>query len=268
MIIYKKTHILNNTFGEEFMLIIFVLIIGLLVGSFLNVCIYRIPRNKSIVFPPSHCTNCSTRIKPYDLIPVISYIFLKGKCRTCGEKISIKYPIVELITGILFVLTFLKFGLSIDLIKFIILISILIIVSFIDFEYGIIPGKIMIISASFGVILNIISFGLSLSLLTYLYGLLIGGGVIFLIVVFTGGMGGGDIQLMAVIGLFLGFAQTILTLLLSFIIGAAVGIILILLKKKSRKDSIPFGPWISLAAILSIFLGETLIGWYLALFIS
>jgi Type II secretory pathway, prepilin signal peptidase PulO and related peptidases len=246
-------------------MIIFVTLLGLLIGSFLNVCIYRIPRNESIAFPPSHCTSCNHKIKAYDLIPVVSWIILRGKCRSCGERISIKYPLIEALTCIVFALCYIKFGLSFEFFKYIILLAVLIAVTFIDFEHSIIPGSIMIFTLSAGIILNIVGYKFNIGLLNYLYGLLAGGGVILLIVVLTGGMGGGDIQLMAVIGLFLGFKLTILTLLLSFIIGGVVGVLLILLKIKSRKDYIPFGPWISLAAFVSIFLGNSILNWYMSL---
>lgn len=247
------------------MMVSVILILGLLIGSFLNVCIYRIPRNKSIIFPPSHCTNCGDKIKPYDLVPLLSYIFLKGKCRSCGEKISIQYPFVELITGLLFVSAFVIFSLNLDFVKYIILISILITVSIIDLEHKIIPGKIMIFGAISGLVLDIVITGFNTTLLTYLYGMLTGGGIILLIVLLTKGMGGGDIQLMAVVGLFVGFKGAVLTLLLSFLLGASAGVILILFKKKSRKDYIPFGPWISIAALITVFFGNYIINWYFSL---
>lgn len=244
---------------------VIIFIVGLLIGSFLNVCIYRIPKNKSVCFPPSHCPDCSKRIKYYDLIPVISYIILKGRCRFCRENISPRYPLIELFTGLIFTAAFLRWGITIEFIKIVILISVLIIVTFIDFEYCIIPGKLMIFTLISGIILNIIGNKSNANLLCYLYGFLAGGGVLLLIVLLTGGMGGGDVQLMAVIGLFLGLRLIILNLLLSFIIGAAAGITLILLKKKKRRDYIPFGPWISAGTLISVFWGDWIINWYISL---
>lgn len=246
-----------------FLLIIF--IFGIFIGSFLNVCIYRIPKGESIAYPPSHCPACSYGIKFYDLIPIFSYLFLRGKCRSCGEKISIRYPLIETLTGIIYVLCYLKFGIGIELLKSVLLSSILIITAFIDLEYNIIPLKLMIFGAISGIILNIIGYEFNGYLLDYLYGFLLGGGVIAAIVILTKGMGGGDIQLMALIGMYLGFRYTVLTLILSFIIGACAGIILIVLKKKSRRDYIPFGPWISTAALLSLLWGEYIIRWYISL---
>ena len=243
-----------------------IFILGLLIGSFLNVCIYRLPKGQSIAFPPSHCTGCSNRIKPYDLIPVISYIILKGKCRHCNTSISIKYPLVEILTGVLFLFSFLKFGYSIEFIKSIVLLSVLVAVTFIDFEYSIIQVEFMIFASLTGIVLNIIGYEFNIHLLNYLYGFLVGGGVILAIVLLTNGMGGGDIQLMTVIGLFLGFKLTLLTLMLSFVIGAFAGVTLIVLKKKSRKDFIPFGPWISIAAFVSLFFGDSILRWYFSLF--
>jgi len=244
---------------------IIIFLIGLLIGSFLNVCIYRIPRGESIIFPPSHCTNCKSRIKSYDLIPVLSFLLIKGRCRACGQKISIKYPIVEILTGLLYIIGFMKFGMTVEFLRNSILISILIAVAFIDLEHSIIPGRLMIFAAVAGIILHIIGYKSNSYLLSCLYGFLTGGGTIFLIVLLTGGMGGGDIQLMAVIGLFLGFKNILLTLMLSFIIGALAGITLVLLKKKSRRDYIPFGPFIACAALITIFYGDAILAWYISL---
>lgn len=244
---------------------VFIFLFGLLIGSFLNVCIYRIPRGESIAFPPSHCTSCDHKLSPFDLVPVFSYIFLKGKCRYCGQKISARYPVVELLNAAAYLLCFLKFGLSVDFVKFALFLSVLIVVSNIDFDHSIIPLNVIIFASIAGIILNIIGYKFNAGLLDFLYGVLIGGGVILLIVVITGGMGGGDIQLMAVAGLFLGFKSTIITLLLSFIIGGAAGALLILLKKKTRKDYIPFGPWISAAAAIAVFLGNSIVNWYISL---
>lgn len=244
---------------------IFIFLLGLLIGSFLNVCIYRIPRGESIVFPPSHCTSCDHKLGPLDLVPVFSYIFLKGRCRYCHEKISLRYPVIEMLNAVMYLLCFLKFGLTFEFVKFAVLLSVLIVISLIDFDHSIIPGYIIIFAASAGIILNIIGYKFNAGLLNYLYGALTGGGVILLIVLLTGGMGGGDIQLMAVVGLFLGFKSTVLTLLLSFIIGGIAGVTLILLKKKSRKDYIPFGPWIAAAAFIAVFLGDRIISWYISM---
>lgn len=242
---------------------IFIFILGLLIGSFLNVCIYRIPRDESISYPPSHCTNCTNRIKAYDLIPVVSYIFLKGKCRYCGEKIGIKYPMIELFTGLLFIGLYYKYGMSIDLTKYLILAAYLIVIGLIDFNTTDVYFK----TTFSGFLIGVLFLGLNLfigeSITTYIIGALIGGGFIAIIILLTGGMGWGDAEICALCGIYLGIKLTILTLLLSVIIGGATGVLLILTKKKTRKDYIPFGPYIVIAALISLFWGENIVNWYL-----
>lgn len=245
---------------------IFFIILGLLIGSFLNVCIYRIPRDESISFPPSHCTSCQNRLKPYDLIPVLSYIFLRGKCRYCGEKIAIKYPIIELFTGILFASLYYKYGFSMDLIKYLLLASFLIVIGLIDLNTTDVYFK----TTFSGFLTGAAFLGLKLykgeAIGTYIIGALIGFGFIALIILLTGGMGWGDAEICAVCGIFLGAKLMGLTLLLSVVLGGVIGIILILAKKKSRKDYIPFGPYIVIAALISLFWGEKIINWYLSVF--
>lgn len=242
---------------------IIIFIYGLLIGSFLNVCIYRIPRRESISYPPSHCTNCSNKIKPYDLIPVISYIFLRGKCRYCKEKISIIYPIIELTNAVLYLALYYKYGISAEFIKFAILISLMIVIGMIDLKttdvYFSVTVTGIIIAASF----MAYYFFNDVNILTYIYGALLGGGVISFIILIAGGMGWGDAEICLVCGLFLGFKLTLLTLMLSFLIGSIVGIVLILTKKKSRKDYIAFGPYIALASIISVLYGSGIINWYM-----
>lgn len=242
------------------LLIIFIL--GLIIGSFLNVCIYRIPRGESISYPPSHCTNCKKRIKPYDLIPLISYIFLKGKCRYCGAKIAIRYLLTELFTGIIFVCVYLKYGLAIEFIKFVLLSSVLIVIGFIDYDTTDIYDSTIISGLVFGVIFLGVNLYLGLTIKTYLLGALIGGGFISIIILLVGGMGWGDAELSALCGLFVGAKLMILILFLSILIGGVTGGCLILLKKKSRKDYMPFGPSIVIATMLSALLGEEMLAWY------
>ncbi len=244
---------------------ILIFIIGLLIGSFLNVCIYRIPRDESISYPPSHCTNCSKRIKWYDLIPVISYALLGGKCRNCKEKISIKYPIVELVTGLVFIGLYLKYGQTIEFLKFVVFISFLIVIGVIDFETTDVYLKTTLPGIIVGIVFAVISGFMGKEFMEYVYGGLLGGGLISLIILITHGMGWGDAEICLMCGIFLGLRLTIVMLFLAFIIGGAVGIMLILLKKKSQKDYIPFGPFISLAAVITVFFGENIMAWYLSL---
>lgn len=237
-----------------------IFIFGAIIGSFLNVCIYRIPREESIAYPPSHCTNCNNVIKWYDLIPLLSYMFLRGKCRYCGKKVSMRYPVIEFITGILFLITFEKYGISLNFVKYILLINILIVIGMIDLD----TTDVYFSTALTGIISSIIFIGIyfymGIPVRSYIYGGILGGGFLSIIILITkGGMGWGDAEICLLCGLFLGLKLTILMLFLSFIIGSTVGLILILSGKKSRKDYIPFGPSIVIATILTIFMGERIV---------
>lgn len=246
---------------------IFILLLGLVIGSFLNVCIFRIPREESISFPPSHCTNCDNKIKAYDLVPVISFLLLRGKCRHCGERISMKYPLIELITSVLFLALYIKFGLSFDLLKFIILICFIIIIGIIDFETTDVYLKTTLPGIIIGILFIAIGYFNGQEVWTYIFGGLLGGGVITAIVLLTNGMGWGDVEICLLAGVFLGFNLTIVMLFLSFVTGGILGILLIITKKRSRKDYIPFGPFISVGVIITVFLGQQLINLYMAQFI-
>jgi len=243
--------------------------LGAIVGSFLNVCVYRIPRSLSIVFPGSQCPNCKTHIAFYDNIPILSYLILKGKCRHCHAHISIKYPLVEAMNAVLYLGIFLKFGLSFTTLVYFIFVSILIVVSFIDFGFRIIPDGL-----SFsGIVLGFLSslFILQITWLQSLLGILIGGGLLLAValtyekITHKEGMGGGDVKLLAMIGAFTGWQGIPFVILVSSFVGAIVGIIFIILTKKDTKFAIPFGPFLSFAAILYIFLGPKLIRWYLSI---
>ena len=245
--------------------IIFVL--GLIIGSFNNVCIYRIPKNESIIFPASHCTKCHSTIKAVDNIPVLSYFLLRGKCRKCGEKISIRYPIVELITGLIYVSLFFIYGRSTLALIYAILSSALIIISFIDLDEQIIPDEISLPGIAIGFI---ISFFVSyISYIDSLLGILVGGGIILLIalagmaVFKKEAMGGGDVKLAAMIGAFIGWRYIALSLFIGFFIGAIVGIVLIVLKVKNKDDLVPFGPFIVLGSFITILWGKNILTWYL-----
>lgn len=249
------------------MIILFgiIFIVGAIIGSFLNVCIYRIPREESIVYPPSNCTTCKNVIKGYDLVPIISYLFLKGKCRYCGEKVSIRYPIIEFTTGILFVITFIKFGISLDFAKYIVLISVLLVVGMIDLDTTDVYFSTTLTGIISSVIFLGIYFYIGMPISSYIYGGAIGGGLLSLIILITkGGMGWGDAEICLMCGLFLGLKLTIVMLFLSFVIGSVIGLLLILSGKKSKRDYIPFGPFIAMAAIVTIFVGERIIKLYMS----
>ena len=245
-------------------------ILGAIVGSFLNVCIYRIPRSLSIVFPGSQCPNCKSHIAFYDNIPVLSYLILRGKCRHCQAPISIKYPIVEAMNAIFYLLIYLKFGLSIATLVYFVFVSILIVVSFIDLDFRIIPDGL-----SFsGIIIGFLSSLFFIPQVTWfqsLLGILIGGGLLLFIAIayekitHKEGMGGGDVKLLAMIGAFTGWQGIPFVILVSSLVGAIVGIVFIILTKKDTKFAIPFGPFLSMGAILYIFVGPQLIRWYLSI---
>jgi len=243
-------------------IVVFVLLLGLLIGSFLNVCIYRIPEEISVAKGFSYCPNCKNRIQPYDLIPVISYIFLKGSCRYCKKHISVQYPLVELLTSLLFVLVFYQFGLTPLAGLVAILVSVLIAITFIDLKHQIIPDELVIIIFVCGIISIFLSgrspwehiigfFAVSLFLLL----------VAFLS---KGGMGGGDIKLMAVAGLFLGWKLILLSLMIASVVGSVVSIGLLILKKVDRKSMVPFGPFLSIGIVISVLYGDYIIWWYLS----
>lgn len=248
-------------------------IMGIIFGSFFNVCIYRIPEKLSVANPPSHCYNCNTRLKPLDLVPILSWTFLKGKCRYCGQKISPRYALVEFLTGILFVTIYISFGYNIETIYYMFLISLLIVITFIDLDHFIIPNELIIIGSIFAVVFNL--FIKIVTIKDMLLGAIIcGGGMLLLIylielIVKKEVMGGGDIKLFAMLGLFLGLKGGLLTILLSVYVGAIYGIITIVhskIKKQEYNSMIPYGPFISIAALVYVLYGTQIINWYLSLF--
>ena len=247
--------------------IVLIFILGLIVGSFSNVCIYRIPRNESIIYPASHCPKCRSKIKPVDNIPLLSFILLKGRCRNCKSKISIQYPIVELLTGLIYLIIYLTYGLSVQALIYIILSSALIIIAFIDLNEQIVPDVISLPGIVIGFILSF--FVHYISFINSALGVLVGGGIILIIglggsVIFKKeAMGGGDVKLAAMIGAFLGWRYIIISLFLGFFLGALAGIFLIISKIKSREDVVPFGPFIVLGSFITLLWGEKIISWYI-----
>ncbi|MDI2588247.1 prepilin peptidase [Psychrobacillus sp. NEAU-3TGS] len=240
-------------------------IYGIIFGSFFNVVGLRVPKGESIVKPPSHCTVCDRNLTAVDLVPVFSYLFLRGKCRGCGTKIHWIYPVMELVTGLLFAFAYSQLGFSIELIVAILFISMLVIITVSDLAYMLIPDKILLFFLIPLIIARIFS------PLTPWWGSLLGAvagfGVLLLIAVLSkGGMGGGDIKLFFVIGMVLGLVPTLLTLFLASLIGTFFGVIALKKAKKGRKTPIPFGPSIAIAAIISYFYGESIVDWYVNLF--
>ena len=247
--------------------VVLIFILGLIVGSFSNVCIYRIPRNESIIYPASHCPKCRSNISPKDNIPLLSFILLKGRCRNCKSKISIQYPIVEFLTGLIYLIIYLTYGLSVQTLIYIILSSALIIIAFIDLNEQIVPDVISLPGIVIGFIISF--FVPYISFINSGLGVVVGGGIILIIglagsVIFKKeAMGGGDVKLAAMIGAFLGWRCIVISLFLGFFLGALAGIILILSKIKSREDTVPFGPFIVLGSFITLLWGEKIISWYL-----
>lgn len=265
--------------GSNTLVEILFFIFGLIVGSFLNVCIYRIPEGKSIVFPPSHCTNCNKPIRFYHNIPILSYLFLGGKCSNCGNKISIIYPFVELITGLIALLLFYKLGFSLKTLIYMVFSFSLIVVTFIDLKHMIIPNLITFPGILIGflfsllitdwsaakklvVFLDISNLGYIVSRIPVLdsfLGIIFGGGILLLIAYSyqlirkREGMGMGDVKLLAMMGAFLGIKGVIFIIFVSSFIGSIIGISLILYNKGDLKYAIPYGPFLSIAALIYIF---------------
>ena len=237
---------------------------GLIFGSFANVCIYRMPRDLSIIKPNSHCTSCNKFIKWYDNIPIISYILLRGKCRNCGSKISVRYPLVEFFCGLLFISIYLLYGLSYIVVPFCLFVFFLLVVTAIDFDFQIIPDEISFMLMIVGILSSSFNFILGDTIwqrvLNSFLGLFAGGG--FLIAVaFVGklifkkdAMGGGDIKMMAGVGAFIGWQQVLFAIFIASFLGSIVGISLMLLKKIGRKQEMPFGPYLALGSYLTLFL--------------
>ncbi|MFQ5716458.1 MAG: prepilin peptidase [Nitrospinales bacterium] len=238
----------------------FIFFIGLAVGSFLNVCIYRMPIAQSVVSPRSHCPSCKSLIRVQDNVPVISYILLRGKCRQCGASISPVYPLVELGAGVLFAAVFIKFGIAWQTPIFWVVAAALVAVAAIDLKHKIIPDRITLPGIVFGLAAGTYLIGFRESLT----GFFVGGGLFYAIAVLSkGGMGGGDIKLIAAAGALLGWQKTLLVIFLASFLGSCVGIPLILAGRKHGKSQIPFGPFLAAGIIAAIFSGDSLIQLYL-----
>jgi leader peptidase (prepilin peptidase)/N-methyltransferase len=255
-------------------------VFGSIVGSFLNVCIYRMPLGKSVVWPHSHCPNCEKKIPWYDNIPFVSYLFLRGRCRFCKERISLRYLIVELLTALAFLTLYNHYGLKYEFFIYAIFVSSLIIASFVDIKHRIIPDEISIGGTIVGFLLiaikgfNLEPFSFSVKpMLDSFLGIIMGGGIIYLtgflfdLVYFkllkrppiqgeTESMGGGDVKLLAMIGAFLGWQAALLTFFIAPFFGMIIGITNLIVKKEHL---IPYGPFLSLAALVSLFWADKII---------
>ena len=242
---------------------IIIALIGAAIGSFLNVCIRRIPAGESLVLPASHCPQCNYFLKFYDNIPIISYLWLRGKCRNCRKAISLQYPFVELLTAIVALLLFWKFGLNLKFIPPFLFTCALIVIAFIDFEHKIIPHVLTLTGIPVFAVLAVAIMGLPA--VDSFLGIMIGAGVLYFVAVYyealteREGMGGGDVNLLAMLGAFFGWKSLFFILFVSSLLGAIVGLTVILVKGKDMKYAVPFGPFLSLAAFSCIFFGDYLL---------
>ena len=233
---------------------------GLAIGSFANVCIYRLPKKESVIFPVSHCIACSTPVRPFDNIPVISYLILGGKCRDCKEDISFIYPIIEAVTALLLLAGFFKFGLTFDFLIYTVVAPTLVIITAIDIEHQIIPDVITLP----GIVLGLAAGSYTIGYIDSFSGFLLGGGLFYLLAVLSnGGMGGGDIKYIAAAGALVGWQKVLLIIFIGAFLGSFMGLLQIVVQKKSRKSLIPFGPFLAAATLITLFYGNLLIKLYI-----
>jgi leader peptidase (prepilin peptidase) / N-methyltransferase len=247
----------------------FVFSFGLCVGSFLNVCIYRIPASKSIVHPRSMCPQCGHPIRVYDNIPLLSYLWLKAKCRDCGAPVSLRYPTVEFLGGLFALASFLKFGLSVGALIVYAFVTVLLVITFIDIDHQIIPDVITLPGIPLGFAA---SFALpNTTWMDSLIGILVGGGSLLLVawgyqlLTRKEGMGGGDIKLLAMIGAVIGWKGVLFTIFVASAVGTLSGLAVMIRRRKTMKLAIPFGPFLAIGAIAYLFFGPELVFWYVRL---
>lgn len=245
-------------------------VFGAAIGSFLNVCIHRLPRHKSVVWPGSHCPACNHSIAAYDNIPVLSYLWLKGRCRACRARISLRYPIIELANGTGYTLILWHFGPGGPALVYALLFSALLVITCIDLSHQIIPNVITLPGIALGLLCaaTILPVGLLDSVLGTVLGYGIPWGLANAYLLLRGrqGMGLGDAKLLAMIGAFLGWKPVLLTVMVGAAVGSVVGLVLIALKRVRRDQYLPFGPFLALGAIVSLFFHSVVLSWYLGLF--
>jgi leader peptidase (prepilin peptidase) / N-methyltransferase len=245
------------------------IVIGLCVGSFLNVCIYRLPRGGSLVRPRSRCPGCESDLRWYDNIPVVSYVILLGRCRRCRSRINPRYPIVELLTAAVFVLHYLVFGPTALLAVRVAFACAMIVLFAIDLEHQILPNAITLPGLAAGLVLSL---AFPPGVFDAVLGALVGGGVLWLIgeayFRYTGqeGMGGGDVKMLAMIGAFLGWKLVLVTLVLSSFAGSLIGVLLLVLRRGGLKQALPYGTFLALGALFASLYGEAVVEWYTGLY--
>ena len=255
---------------EIFFIFIFALL-GLAVGSFLNVCIDRLPQNKSIAFPPSHCEACQQKLAARDLIPVFSYLRLRGRCRYCQASIPRRLFWVELATGVVFALLAWHYGLSPALGIMIFYACLFIVIFVIDLEHGLILNKVVYPSMIVALLLALLPQPwLTQWIVTGIANAALGGAIgfgIFLLIaiISRGGMGWGDVKLVALIGLATGFPLVFLSIIMGAILGGIVAVAMVIAKKRQRRQTIPFGPFLAVAAMITLLWGSNIMNWYLGL---
>ena len=240
--------------------------LGALIGSFLNVCIHRLPRCESIVWPCSHCPSCGTSIEYYDNIPLFSYLWLLGRCRTCRNSISMRYPVVEAANAAGYVMILATFGLTWTTVLYSALFSALLVVTGTDLSHRIIPNVVTVP----GIVIGLLGAAtvLPVGLVNALLGMGIGGGILWALAWASPylfgkeGMGGGDIKLLAMIGAFLGWKPALLTIMVGSLSGSLIGLSLIGLGLMKRDEYIPFGPFLVFGALVSMFFAQPLLEWY------
>jgi leader peptidase (prepilin peptidase) / N-methyltransferase len=269
---------------------IFVFLFGLIIGSFLNVCIVRIPSGKSIVLPASACPKCGLAIRPYDNIPVVSYLLLRGKCRGCKTKISWMYPLVELLTGLLFLGCFYVFGISVETAKWAAFSAIMVVLVFTDLRERILPDVVNFTGLAIGLVFSLFTKptdGTALWIANHLFdypppapvislvdailGAAVGGGLLWLVseayfkLRGREGMGLGDVKMMLMAGAFLGAKRTLLTILAGSLLGSVLGLAVILARRKDAEYELPFGTFLGAGALLVVFFGTPVVNWYQSL---
>ena len=245
---------------------LFCFLLGIAVGSFLNVCIWRLPREESIIRPGSHCPACSTVLGVRDLVPVLSWIFLRGKCRFCAARISPRYPAVELLTGGLFLVTYLHYGPSLEMIAAMVFAAFLVAITFIDLDHQIILDGMLALLAVSGLVLQLMTG--AVGFWSMWLGALVGGGLLLVLAIISqGGMGGGDVKFAAALGFWLGWPGILLGLFIGFVAGGAISLLLLATGLRGRKDFIPFGPFIALGAWIALLYGKNILAWYFSFLI-
>ncbi len=243
--------------------------LGLAVGSFLNVCIYRLPRRESLAFPASHCTSCGRALSWYENIPVLSYLWLRGRCRTCGARISEVYPVVEILAAAAAVVLYWRFGFSLLFLSRVVFAFALVVLFFVDLQQRILPNVITVPG---------IALGLAFSLFgppgwrASLIGIAVGGGGLFLLAEAyyrlrnEEGLGMGDVKMLAMVGAFLGWQSMLLTLVLSSLLGSLIGLAIIALRKGDLKYALPFGTFLAIAALAAAVVGDDIVRWYMSFY--